>query len=211
MKQNSKRARVTPRVGTEYQAIIPEFNDCKIPSSTDISETSIGRSVWAPLVSTEVVDKYLDFARGLFRDRTELCEERALYLLKRCQYNLKTACNLLTPCEPEEEPQAEIGGDPLYEGDDFCMVCGDGGTLIVCDFESCKKGKFHPALGSVRATPAASLHALYEFAEKNTFKELTYFHHQATPSPDYRCIQCPTSYCTQHLPTNLKRLLDKCH
>ncbi len=121
------------------------------------------------------MEKYLSFVRRLFTNSRSFCEERALYFLSQCSYNVETAMHLLaTPEVDEDEAAAAAGGaeqdeqdtaaedaedgggggaggsgsgateqelEEWYEHhDDLCTVCRDGGQLILCDYDGCKKG-----------------------------------------------------------------------
>lgn len=43
-------------------------------------------------------------------------------------------------CSVEEE---ETEGEQVYDGDDFCFMCRDGGELILCDYQGCRKGNHY--------------------------------------------------------------------
>jgi hypothetical protein len=97
-----------------------------------------------------LVDSYLSFAAGLFsKDPRLYSEERALNFLHLCSYNIPIAINLLKCCEPPPEEEDE---EEYYICDDFCGLCRDGGNLIVCDVENCKK-VFHPACVKLESIP----------------------------------------------------------
>eukprot|EP00472_Partenskyella_glossopodia_P003730 CAMPEP_0197520596 /NCGR_PEP_ID=MMETSP1318-20131121/5939_1 /TAXON_ID=552666 /ORGANISM="Partenskyella glossopodia, Strain RCC365" /LENGTH=440 /DNA_ID=CAMNT_0043072253 /DNA_START=340 /DNA_END=1659 /DNA_ORIENTATION=- len=220
-KASGEEVRRVPRIGKTFQVEVPDFSAVEPPQPTpgeknsrsaakrreyvdDKDDMSVGRLVWSPRgVEGALVDDYLGFVRTLFRERRhQLCEERALYFLKRCNYDVGAACELLQPQEPEEEPEAPAGGEAeQYEGDDFCMVCGDGGTLIVCDFEACKK-VYHPACVGLEAVPSGTWICPRHTCHKGPKCK-------NTPMDDFRCIQCPTSYCNVHVPRTLKQSRDR--
>lgn len=188
------------RVGGAFQLSIPEFERSKAPPRED----RVGQLMWAPdRVSEEKLSAYLRYVRGLFGDRPALySEERALYLLKQCDYDCDKARELLKPSPIEELADPE---EPLpegeYEGDDFCMVCVYGGDLVLCDFQGCKK-VYHPTCAGLEEVPEGTWHCPRHVCSVEGCSN--------PPEPDQMCVQCTTVYCRDHLPSKVKKLLRTC-
>jgi len=228
MKREGKPVRRQPRIGKDFQIDVSAFREPPQPSpSVDGSASSrdigkldnkraglkreqdpphggVGLPLWSPWrVSAEEVDDYLMYVRRLFHDRAEqFCEQRALFFLQKCDFDVAAARELLAPCDPveEEQPPALVAEEETYEGDDFCMVCSEGGVLIMCDSEGCKK-VYHPACMKLEKVPSGQWICPRHQCNNKGCKSV--------PSPDFQCIQCPISYCKKHVPSALKRIQDR--
>jgi hypothetical protein len=213
------------------------------------------RLMWCPgKVSARSLESYLHFVRNLFSmSRRSFCEERALFFLKECGYDVALAQTLLATPESDEPPATANGEDVAAEGedgmadtaaaaaaagggsssssrksgggvgrdrddssdsesgssseaeapavleiDDFCMVCRDGGNLMLCDYEKCRKA-FHPHCVHLDKVPDGDWHCPY---------------HQCVVCGDESndqhnwCTQCPTAYCDEHIPTDSQTRAD---
>lgn len=115
----------------------------------------------------------------------------------QCDYQTSRAMKLLRPCSL----QADTGDitptvdDDIYLLDDFCFVCRDGGSLILCDHPSECRKVYHPACVELDAVPKGTFICPYhkcnvcneELAEAN--------------QPFNHCAHCPNSYCCKHIPS----------
>jgi len=123
--------------------------------------------------------------------------ESALFFLHQCSYDIPAALRLLKPwAPPVEEDSWDEQGDELYPADDYCMVCRDGGNLLMCD--ECDSNKaFHPACVQLESVPSGHWACPYHSCTVCA---------QPVPrdSNSLRCAMCPTSYCASHVPPDLK-------
>ena len=91
----------------------------------------------------------------------------------------------------------QLGGDVMEEAnegekgenshDDECFMCGDGGTLLLCDRIGCSKA-YHLHCVSRKLTPA-----------RNTRWECPrHYCKTCQKEASTSCVLCPLSYCEQH-------------
>ncbi|MES1923289.1 Histone-lysine N-methyltransferase NSD3, variant 2, partial [Bonamia ostreae] len=82
-----------------------------------------------------------------------------------------------------------------FEEEDVCFICGDGGNLLLCDFEDCKK-VLHPKCANIEEIPDGEWHCPSHFCCKcnsDSVKNLS-------------CSYCSKAYCEKDLPKKLKNL-----
>lgn len=53
-------------------------------------------------------------------------------------YDIPACIRLIRPAPPPVEE--EFPSDQPFDSDDFCFVCRDGGNIMFCDSQGCKKG-----------------------------------------------------------------------
>jgi hypothetical protein len=203
----------------------------------------LGKLLWRPhrsKLNEEKLHEYLEFGRALFASASDddmpvqFSEERGLYFLMmvrcarpvrrlrgvncerdgrartQCDYDVERAMELLRPVEPEEkkdEPEGE------WDADDFCLVCGDGGNLLLCDTEECHKA-YHPGcvkldkVGRPAAAMAPCAHPLCVQVPQGKWECPRHFCAKCRTSiavnDQFVCARCPTAYCRAHCPPDLR-------
>lgn len=110
---------------------------------------------------------------------------------------------VLTVCLPPSslpaDPEVDLDEEEMYPADPFCSVCRDGGNLMLCDV--CDKS-YHAACVQLDSVPAGTWTCPY--------------HHCAACSegidrnlPSLSCSMCPTSFCSEHIPPDLRTRSDR--
>jgi len=145
------------------------------------------------------------FVRKAFISTQWYSEERALYFLSQCGYQVEQAIHILSSQEEDPSPACS-SSEPEdqnedFDEDDYCFVCGDGGTLLVCDKEGCRR-VYHLHCAQLDDCPEGTWlcpshycgdckRELIEKSSKNDF---------------FRCCYCTMSYCNRHVPAITKQL-----
>ena len=175
------------------------------------------------------VDAYLRAVRALFYESPELFSaEKALELLHRCNYDDRSALELVQPwakAEDEEDGLTAGGGKVAeFDSDDACHVCGDGGDLIICDAKGCKR-VYHAVCADLTEIPSGTWECPIHFcstcgsvASPSRSAIVTILLHALTlvaaifvcacsnrvnDSNSVRCVSCPTAFCATHIPACL--------
>lgn len=97
--------------------------------------------------------------------------------------------NVAGSIKEEKKKEEEEGGEGKSEisHDDDCFICGDGGTLLMCDREGCSKS-YHLQCVTRKLTPA-----------HNTRWECPrHYCKTCQKGASASCSLCPTSYCERH-------------
>eukprot|EP01083_Nonionella_stella_P080325 220715_1 len=198
-----------PRVSSHCQAIIPELSEPKVVKQHATrtskkqrgrlqakSDTTEGTALWIPgKIPEKLVEHYLQFVKSLFGGSEEdYSEERALFFLHRNEYDVFRAKELLCMKERKkaEEKDSSESESEVYDEEDFCFVCNDGGSLLLCDALGCKK-VFHLHCARLDEVPEGSWECPTHFCLKCN----------GPSDPNARCSYCPTAYCKKHLPADL--------
>jgi hypothetical protein len=84
--------------------------------------------------------------------------------------------------------------EEMYPADPFCNVCRDGGNLMLCDV--CDKS-YHAACVQLESVPAGTWTCPYHQCA-------TCFEGVDRNLPSLSCSMCPTSYCSAHIPSDLR-------
>lgn len=197
-----------PRIGPGFQAEIPDLiNSSGAKSKKEFKKdshappSSTGEALWlASRADPRNVETFLKKARELFEGHKDMYdEERALFLLHKCNYNARVAEDLMRPRTAASNSDSEL------ESDDQCFVCGDGGDLIICESKSCVK-VYHLACLNLRKVPAGEWMCPRHFCcTCGVMMQDSVF----------QCSQCVNAYCLQHAPAEAKVKLTqkdfKCH
>jgi hypothetical protein len=143
--RSSKRTRTYPTlevdIGPNYQCEIPRF----IEGQSQFASNFEGSPLWlGQRICIAETQEYLEMVKELFSNsRLQYSEERALYFLHRCNYDVKQATQILRPWQEEHDP-AQITAE--LESEDHCFICGDGGSLMLCDAPGCPKVYHAPCI-----------------------------------------------------------------
>jgi len=194
---------LTSRLGTRYQATVPDFAGVQRYDDEDakMRPNVAGRPVWlAGQLDSAVVEEYLRnvynlFVQGDDNFRDLFSEERALFFLHQMKYDVAAAGKLLYPIPVDvERKKAEDAEAEGGDGDDFCLKCGDGGNLMLCDYPGCQKA-YHAGCVGLSAIPEEDYICARHFCAIGA--------ERISPGP-YVCAHCTTAYCEDHVPPPLK-------
>jgi hypothetical protein len=141
------------------------------------------------------LDAYLDFIRNLFYySKDHYDEERSLYFLKQCGYDIAAAKKLIQPMRdvPLDTQEDKQYLEAVATSEDNCFVCGDGGDLLLCDFAGCPK-VYHQACTKLDVIPEEDWYCRRHFCHAP---------HCEKPVLDVnmQCVDCPRAFCNQHVP-----------
>ena len=120
-------------------------------------------------------------------------EEKAMYILGRCNYDIGAASRLVLPWEATDEGADEE--DEAYDGDDYCLKCRDGGNLIMCEHKGCRK-VYHPGCIGLEEVPSGVWECSYHMCAHEGCR----IH---TKDVSTMCALCPTAYCDKHVPAGI--------
>jgi len=186
-----------PRVGDKFQVSTMAEN-----KGTDGSRVHAGGiMLWdCTKLSDFDTERYLRFVERFFPKKEQhYSEERALYLLHLCEYDIQHAIQVLrekssvqknqssdeSESEEEEESSAEEDAEP-----DVCFICGDGGNLLICDAPGCNK-VYHIHCVDLEEVPTGKWHCNWHTCNKcSNLADLK-----------FTCRYCPNSLCTEHGPS----------
>jgi len=192
-------AKTIPRIGSTYQAII-------VPSSTSKSHVPKMNCIqlWDPAkVDWNDLEDYLTFVQNAFITREWYSEERALYFLSQCEYQIEQAIQILSSQEEDPSPQCssseEDDRNAGFDEDDYCFVCGDGGTLLVCDKEGCRR-VYHLHCAQLDECPEGTWLCPSHYCGGCKMELL------GDDIETFRCCYCTMSYCAQHVPAITKKM-----
>lgn len=189
-----------PRIGPAYQATVASSSS----PSPNLRRTSCTQ-LWDPTkIDQNALDSYLMFVQNAFITREWYSEERALYFLSNCEYQIDQAIQILSSQEEDPSPVSSSSDDDRndgYDEDDYCFVCGDGGTLLVCDREGCRR-VYHLHCAYLDECPEGTWLCPSHYC--GTCKKQLVGDDNDTDS--FRCCYCTTSYCSQHVPPITKQM-----
>jgi len=187
--QGFKCSRRNPRIGSQFQ--VTKF-------STDRSQAQSSRLLWRPdKIDETELDEYLSFVKGLFLNEDFYSEERALYFLMRCEFDIDTARTMLTlqqVVQVDSDSVSEEDDEIQYDEEDYCFVCGDGGSLLLCDAEGCRK-VYHIHCAQLEEVPQGKWECPSHFCVVCS----------SPAAEQYRCNYCANSYCKKHAPASVQR------
>ena len=171
-------------------------------SKNGLTETEWEQFYWVEL------ERYLRFVEGLMGKRTrvegekvveacgvsEYCEERALFLLMKLNYDIGAARALLESLleQPEFEEDSFSSDD---EEEDECFVCNDGGPLVCCDHQGCRK-VYHAKCSGINHVPDGDFICQWHRCSVCN----------GVAVEGFKCSLCVNSYCDNHLPNELRAL-----
>ena len=176
----------------------------------------------------DALDRYLSAVDSLFYKDTDrhADEAKSLFFLHQCDYSISKALQLLKPWAPPVEDDSGVAEEEMYPADDFCGVCRDGGNLVLCDL--CGNKAYHPPCVQLESVPSGAWSCPYHHCATCQVE----VQHVAPPPPNsngnagtggqrssngsatgsvaphrpasFSCSMCPTSYCSLHIPADLK-------
>jgi len=189
-----------PRIGTAYQANLVTNSD----SSRNIHKRTCTQ-LWDPTkIDQNDLDDYLMFVQNAFITREWYSEERALFFLSNCEYQIDQAIQILSSQEDDPSPASSSSEEERnagYDEDDYCFVCGDGGTLLVCDREGCRR-VYHLHCALLDECPEGTWLCPSHYCDSCTKKLLE----DDKETECFRCVYCTASYCIQHVPPITKQM-----
>jgi len=192
-----------PKIGQAYQvAVIP-----KLTPSQNVQKFKCLR-LWDPAkIRMKELDGYLMFVRNAFMSKDWYSEERALYFLSQCGYQTEQAIQILLSQDDDPTPvcsSSELDErDTSFQEDDYCFVCGDGGTLLVCDKEGCRR-VYHLHCAWLDKCPEGTWLCPSHYCA-TCKKELD---NKSSDNESLRCCYCTISYCSQHVPKVTKQMFE---
>ena len=143
----------------------------------------------------DALDKYLANVEALFyKDGRHVTQDVALQFLHKCDYDIPMANRLLKPWQPPADPDCDLDEEEMYPADSFCSVCRDGGNLMLCDV--CDKS-YHAACVRLESVPSGTWTCPYHQCA-------TCFEVVDRDLPSLSCSMCPTSYCSKHIPPDVR-------
>jgi len=188
-----------PRIGPAYQAIISPQSIAKPHKAKCVKK-------WDPTkVKENDLHNYLTFVQNAFITREWYSEERALYFLSQCEYQIEHAIQILS--NQEEDPSPAISSSDEddrntgYDEDDYCFVCGDGGTLLVCDKDGCSR-VYHLHCAQLDECPEGTWLCPSHYCGECKSELIC----KVNDTQSFRCCYCTMSYCVQHVPSITKRV-----
>jgi len=189
-----------PRIGPAYQATVVQSS----VAAPNLQETACIQ-LWDPTkIEQNDLDNYLMFVQNAFITREWYSEERALWFLSNCDYQVDQAIQILSSQEEDPSPassSSEEDRNAGYDEDDYCFVCGDGGTLLVCDSEGCRR-VYHLHCAYLDECPEGTWHCPSHYC--GTCKKRLLGDDNDLDS--FRCCYCTASYCNKHVPPITKQM-----
>lgn len=184
-----------PRVDAKYQLPIGKKEDLDLKK-----QPPTGVMLWdSTKIPEHDTERYLRFVERFFPNKeVHYSEERALYLLHLCEYDVQHAIQVLREksavqkqqssdeSEAEEESEEESSPEDVAEPD-VCFTCGDGGNLLICDAPGCNK-VYHIHCVDLEEIPTGTWFCNWHTCNKcSNLADLK-----------YTCWYCANSYCTEH-------------
>jgi len=189
-----------PRIGLAYQAHVANNST----STQNIYKTTSTQLWDSTKIDHDELDNYLMFVQNALITREWYSEERALFFLCNCHYQIDQAIQILSsqddnplPASSSTEEERNVG----YDDDDYCFVCGDGGTLLVCDREGCRR-VYHLHCALLDECPEGTWRCPSHYCCSCSMK----LSEEDKDIECFRCAYCTTSYCIQHVPPITKQM-----
>ena len=87
------------------------------------------------------------------------------------------------------------GSEPMYDDEDYCFSCGDGGSLLICDEKDCLK-VWHIHCAGLTRMPLEE----QWFCPSHSCCVCRAQSVETASSRHFQCSYCATAYCDQHCP-----------
>ncbi|SPQ97703.1 unnamed protein product (mitochondrion) [Plasmodiophora brassicae] len=172
-------------------------------STTDrMSRGQSAQLVWkahSSPCSSRDIDRFVAALHERFPKPFEVCEESALQLLQAFEHNVPSAIQFTEATHPEVPPSPDGRHRDVGRGrsrissaghnEEFCLVCKRGGTVIICDEDSCSQ-LYHPSCIGLANVPQGRWNCPRHqcvFCDSHR-------------SPILQCSTCWISYCARHAP-----------